>query len=582
LPCALALAREREAPRLPDRADEVDSVILRPYQREAIDATWNFLRYREGNPCIVLPTGAGKSPTMGEIIRSALVEFPGTRVCVLAHVGELVAQNADKLRQLWPTAPSTAIGIYAAGLRRKERFCDATFASIQSVGKKAKTLGRFDFVIVDEAHRIPLRGEGLYRQFLADCLDMNPGMPVIGLTATPYRLGGGPVCGPDYVLNDISYEAKVGDLVRQGYLARPVSKAGLARANLSDVHVKNGEYVQSELERACNVPELVSRACSEIVELCADRKAWVIFAAGRDHARAVATALELRGISVGVVTDDTPASVRAQYVEDIKAGRLRCIVNVRVFTEGFDAPNIDAVIMMAPTKSAGLYYQEVGRGFRPIFAPGFDLDTDDGRLAAQAAGPKRDFLVLDFAGNIIEHGPVDAIVPPKKPGQRARSAAPVKACPNCQTHVPVSTRICICGYEFPAPERGFSHDTTASNAAILSDEGRHVSVERHDVTKVTYTRHEKAGKPPSLRVTYLCGLRSFSEWICLEHGGIPRAKAMSWWMARDAQGLTPKTVDAAIESVHRLREPGAILVNTSTKYQEIVGYDFENQPARAA
>jgi DNA repair protein RadD len=555
-------------------------VKLRPYQRDAIDATWNFLRYRKGNPCIVMPTGSGKSPTLADMIRTALTDYPGTRVCVLAHVAELVSQNADKLRALWPDAPRDAIGIYSAGLGKRDRFAPALFASIQSVAKKAKTLGRFDFVIVDECHRIPLRSEGLYRQFLADCDAMNPGMPVIGLTATPYRLGGGPVVGPDYILNAVSYEAKVGDLVRQGYLARPISKAGLARADMSDVHVRNGEYVQSEVERASNVPALVSQACDEIVNLCADRRAWIIFAAGCDHARAVTAALKLRGIECGLVVDDTPAGERGRMVDDFKQGRLRAIVNVRVFTEGFDAPNVDAVVMMAPTKSAGLYYQEVGRGFRPIFAPGYDIETDEGRLAAQAAGPKRDFLVLDFAGNILEHGPVDAIVPPKKPGQKATSAAPVRECPKCQAHVPASSRTCECGYEFPAPDRGFNHDTTASDAAILSDEGSPVTSVRHEVTNVTYARHEKPGKPPSLRVIYQCGLRQFSEWVCIEHGGIPRARAMTWWMARDADGLTPKNVDAAIEASKRLREPGAIFVNDRTKYPEIVSYDFESQPAR--
>ena len=181
---------------------------LRPYQRAAVDATWNYLRNREGNPCIVLPTGAGKTIVLAELIREALTQWSGTRICVLAHVRELVAQNADKLRRYWPEAP---LGIYSASLKRRDRFEPVIFASIQSVASKAMQMGRFDLLLIDEAHRIPLRSEGQYRQFIADCLRANPQLRIAGLTATPYRLGGGPVCGPDYILNEVCYEARVGD-----------------------------------------------------------------------------------------------------------------------------------------------------------------------------------------------------------------------------------------------------------------------------------------------------------------------------------------------------------------------------------
>lgn len=86
---------------------------LRPYQRESIDAAWAYMRARPGNPCIVLPTGAGKTIVLAEMIREALTQWPGTRICVVAHVRELVQQNHDKLRAYWPEAPA---GIYAAGL----------------------------------------------------------------------------------------------------------------------------------------------------------------------------------------------------------------------------------------------------------------------------------------------------------------------------------------------------------------------------------------------------------------------------------------------------------------------------------
>lgn len=523
---------------------------LRPYQRAAVDATWNYLRNRDGNPCIVLPTGAGKTIVLAELIREALTQWPGTRICVLAHVRELVAQNADKLRKYWPEAP---LGIYSASLKRRDRFEPVIFASIQSVASKAMQMGRFDLLLIDESHRIPLRSEGQYRQFIADCLRANPQLRIAGLTATPYRLGGGPVCGPDYILNEVAYEARVGDLIRDGYLSRLTSKAGIARADLSGVHVRNGEYLGGELERACNIADVVNAACDEIVALCVDRRAWIVFCAGVKHATAVTAALTERGIPCAMVDGKTPAGERAARIEQFQTGVLRALVNVNVLSEGFDATHVDAVIMMRPTKSAALYYQQAGRGMR--LHPG-----------------KADCLVLDFAGNIVEHGPVDAIRPPRRPGQKAKSDAPVRECPQCHALVAVQIRECPdCGYQWPASEFFTRHGTHASDAPILSED---IEPVRYVVTRVSYDRHDKPGKPASLRVTYHCGLRSFREWVCLEHSGLPRAKACTWWSQRSA-APAPRRVDDALELTDTLTVPAAVMVLEANKYPEIVGHEFE-------
>lgn len=536
---------------------------LRPYQRESIDAAWAYMRARPGNPCIVLPTGAGKTIVLAEMIREAVTQWPGTRICVVAHVRELVQQNHDKLRAYWHEAPA---GIYAAGLGRRDRFEPVIFASIQSVAKRAMTLGRFDLLLVDEAHRIPLSGEGQYREFIDGCRQANPNLRIAGLTATPYRLGGGPVCGDDYILNEIAYEANVGDLIRDGYLSRLVSKAGAARADLSDVRMRNGEYIAGQLENAVNTDAIVQAACDEIVTLCANRRAWILFCAGVKHAEHVCDALRDRGIAAATVDGATASGERAARIEAFQRGELRALVNVNVLSEGFDATHVDAVILMRPTKSAGLYYQQVGRGLR--LHPG-----------------KTDCLILDFAGNIIEHGPIDAIRAPRRPGEKAKGDVPMRECPQCPAILPVQVRQCPdCGYEFPREEHA-RHDATASAAPILSDEV--VEPSRHEVSGVSYHLHEKPGRPASLRVEYRCGLLRFREWVCLEHGGIPRAKAVSWWAKRagpaDHTGV-PRTVEDALTRTDALATPTAIHVREHTKYPEIVSHEFEPDPlhARAA
>jgi DNA repair protein RadD len=521
---------------------------LRPYQTAALEACWDYLRNRPGNPALVLPTGAGKSPLMAAIASEAVQQWGG-RVGIVAHVQELVEQNSHKLRAYWPEAP---MGIYAAGLRRRDRFDKILFCQIQSVAKKAHELGKFDLLLIDEAHRIPLKSEGMYRQFIDACRQFNPNLRVVGLTATPYRLQGQavPVCGPEHILTEIAYEARITDLIADGYLSRLVSKAGEC-PDLSGVAKRGGEYIDESLAAA--MMPLVPRTVANLLTRANGRKAGIVFCVDVKHAEAVLAELQSDGEHAALVHGGTPKGERADLIAAFQAGALRWMVNVNVLSEGFDAPHIDCVAMLRPTKSPGLYYQQVGRGFR--MAPG-----------------KADCLVLDYAGNMLEHGPVDAI---KVRGARAKSPARVetgraKECPQCHALLAFGVRVCECGYSFASLDP--AHSDTPVDAPVLSTDRERVITD-HIVHSVSYARHDKPGKVPSLRVTYQCGLRRISEWVCIEHGGQARAKALRWWQAR-AEGAPPRTVEEALPLAWKLPSPLAITVDETGKYPEIVGYEF--------
>lgn len=528
-------------------------MILRPYQRLAIDCTWQWMRLHQGNPAIVLPTGAGKSPVMGAIAQEACEQWGG-RVCILAHTKELVAQNADKLAQVWPGAD---VGIYSASLKRRDRFNRVLSCQIQSVAKKAGQLGRFDLILIDEAHRIPLKGDGLYLHFIAEVLRFNPHARVIGLTATPYRLQGAavPVCGPKFILNEISFESRIGDLINDGFLSPLMSKGGRTRADLSDVHMRGGEYIESELARAVNREELINAAADEIVDLAADRKALILFCVSVAHAEHFQAAMQARGVSCGLVHGGTPGAERDATIADYQTGKLRALCNVNVLSEGFDAPHVDCVVMLRPTKSPGLYYQQVGRGLR--LHPG-----------------KADCLVLDFAGNVLEHGPVDEIKVSrpreKKPGEVQTGVS--KECPKCLALVPGATRVCAeCGHEWP--EREIRHLMSATGAPILA---AHIAPVSHAVTSVTYDEHIAKSGALTLKVTYRCGLASFGEWVCIEHEGFARRKAEVWWQQR-SRDACPAFVADALDVIGTLRAPVSILVKEPGKYPEIIGYEFGSE-----
>lgn len=529
---------------------------LRPYQQDALDTLWRYLATRDGNPALVLPTGAGKSPLMAAIARQAVTEWQG-RVGVIAHVQELVQQNADKLHQYWPGAPA---GIYAAGLRKKDRFDKILHMQIQSVHNRAPSLGHFDLLLVDEAHRIPLNGEGRYLRFIEAALRINPRLRVVGLTATPYRLQGAavPVCGPGHVLTEVAYEARVGDLIRDGFLSPLVNKAG-ARPSLEDVHTRGGEYVESELADA--MLPLVERTVDDLLARAHGRCAGIVFCVNVAHAQAVLTALQVRGELAALVHGGTPKGERSAQLDRFHAGAVRWMVNVNVLSEGFDAPQIDCVAMLRPTKSPGLYYQQVGRGFR--LAPG-----------------KEDCLVLDYAGNVLEHGPVDAIrVRQARPGKASSvETAQAKECPQCSALLPIGLRACPdCGHAFASGDPG--HLDRPVDAPILSAQTER-RITRYVVTGMKYERGPgKAGKPDHLRAIHVCGIRRFTDFVCLEHGGTARAQALRWWVARAGAGNVPRTVGEALPLAWQLPCPVAITVDETDKYPRIVDVELGERSA---
>ncbi|MBK9187351.1 MAG: DEAD/DEAH box helicase [Phycisphaerales bacterium] len=383
---------------------------LRPYQREAVNAVYEHLRSRDDNPCVVIPTGGGKTPVIATICRDAVNLWNG-RVVILAHVKELLEQAAEKLRAIAPEVP---LGVYSAGLKRKDLGYAVTVAGIQSIWKKACDLGPVDLILVDEAHMVPAEDDGMYRQFIADARAVNPHVRIVGLTATPYRMKSGSICSAENILNHVCYEVGVRELIVQGYLSPLRTKAGLQRVDTSDLHVRAGEFVASEVEDLMDKDALVEGACAEIVEHTTppqDRHATLIFSSGVRHGQHIVDVLKAKhGIECGFVTGDTPDGVRAGLLRRFRAGELKYLCNVNVLTTGFDAPHIDCVALVRPTMSPGLYYQMVGRGFR--LHPG-----------------KADCLVLDFGGNVLRHGPVDA-VRVKEPGA-GEGEAPAKECPRC-------------------------------------------------------------------------------------------------------------------------------------------------------
>ena len=552
-------------------------IVPRPYQSEAVEAVYEHLRTKDNNPCVVLPTGTGKSLVLAQIAKDTLEKWNG-RVLILAHVKELLEQNADKIRKL---CPELKIGIYSAGLRSRDTTEQVIVAGIQSVYNKACELDAFDLVIVDEAHLISSEGDGMYRTFLADMKVINPHVRVIGLTATPFRLKGGLICKPENILNEICYEAGLKEMIQQGYLSPLISRAGRAEANLANLHIRGGEFISDEVAAAMDNDALVTSACREIVELTRDRKSVLIFTASVDHCKHVAEKIQaFSGKECAIVTGDTSPAERAEIIARFKGEfipadlfgtpkpPLKFLANVNVLTTGFDAPNTDCVVMLRPTNSPGLLIQCAGRGTR--------LSPETGKSSC---------LFLDYGGNILRHGPLD-MIKVKEPGSGKGGDAPAKKCPQCLALIHAGYTACPeCGYVFPPKENNDKMTQTASSAGVISGQ---VDYTDYEVLDVYYCVHEKRGADPdapkTMRVDYQVGFNEFkSEWVCPEHTGYARGKFEKWWNERAALGCPmPRSAREAVSLANEglLAAPESITVKTiaGERFERVTGFRLKERP----
>lgn len=473
-------------------------IALRPYQQRAIAEAYEYMSCNNGNPCLVLPTGAGKSHIIAALCKDAVQTWPETRILMLTHVKELIEQNVEKMLQHWPDAP---LGIYSASLNKRQ-IETITFAGIQSVRTKADLLGHMDLVIVDECHLINHKAQGGYRTLLTQLKAINPAMRVIGLTATPYRLGHGLITDEPALFHALIEPVTIEQLIVQGHLSTLRSKSTKTQLSVDGVHKRGGEYIEAELQAAVDTDHNNTAVVEEVINRSQGRKAWLFFCSGVAHAERVCDALQGRGIKAACVTGETPKLIREKILSDFKAGALQALTNANVLTTGFDHSAIDLIAMLRPTMSPGLYVQMAGRGLRP-------------------SSGKVNCLVLDFAGVVGTHGPITNITPPKKQGD-GTGEAPVKVCDNCDELCPISAKICgNCGHPFPEPE--------AKKLKLCQDDIMGIDGIEMTLTGWKWREHiSKASGKAMLSCTYYGRLSdpSVTEYFPVLHEGYAGQKAM--------------------------------------------------------
>lgn len=514
----------------------------RYYQAEAIDALHDYFDRATGNPLVAMPTGTGKSLVIGGYIYSSLQRYTSLRALMLTRSQELVKQNYNAIQAIDPFTP---VGIYSAGLKKRETHMPITYGNVQSVVNAIDQFGYIDVVIVDEAHLISPKDGTQFQTVFSELKRVNPLLKVIGFSATIYRRGQGYLTEGD-IFTDVAYNITDFDnfnrLVSEGYLAPLVSKPMQTTYDLSGVRIQGEDYHNAQLEHAVNVHAITYGACAETVQYGIDRQSWLVFAVNIQHAEAIAETLRSFGIVAVAVHNKAPD--RDKIIEAFKRGEIQCVVNVNILTTGFDHPGIDLIACMRPTTSTVLWVQMLGRGTRP-------------------APNKDNCLVLDFARNTEELGPINDPVIPQPPGKKkSGGGAPFKTCEACGFYNHTRARICeYCHTPFP---ENITYDKTASHAPVMITE-RPSNLQRFEVNRVMYAYHKPLNKgTPTLRVNYICGFKMFSKWVPIEHPAPARNLAVRWWKDRSTLP-PPDTVNAALALCAQLTEPEAIIVDMSNK-----------------
>lgn len=538
-----------------------------------------------GNPLIAMPTGTGKSVVIARFILDVMQRWPGQRIMMLTHSSELIKQNLAKLLGLWRDAP---VGVFAAKLKLKQSSMPITFGSVKSVLNAVDEFDPVDLVLIDEAQLVSDKEDTEYRTLLKKLQEKNKRVRVIGYTATPYRMGLGMLTDGGiftHIAYDITGMRAFNRLIDEGYLSPLVPFPTETVLDLSGVGRTGGEYNQKQAQAAIDVTSITRSAIEESLDKARSRKHWLIFASGIEHAENIANMLCMYGQNAAAVHSKMSQDEIDRRIAAFRAGKLRMLVNADMLTVGFDFPEIDCIVMLRATLSTGLWVQMLGRGTRPVYAPGFDNEDDIQRWAAIYAGGKENCLVLDFANNISNLGPINDPVLPKAKRGDGTGDAPIKKCEDGKV-IPLNEGELPCGMWNHASARTCKFcnaqfifkpnivEIASTQQLIVRDEP---IVHEYKVDHVSYQVWRKVGSPDSIQVQYYCGLQRFSEWISFEHEKVG-ALARHWWrvrfrLKRDAE--CPPTTDEAMKWIEKAREPVAIKVHINRRHPKILDYVFQ-------
>mgnify|MGYP006921326443 CR=1 FL=1 len=519
--------------------------MLRQYQKDACNAVVSWFNYHDTPAIVVVATGGGKS----HIIASLADYYAKSgRILIIAHRKELLQQTGEKI--------SSEVGFYSASLGEKDISKPITVAGIQSI---YEVVSDWQYIFVDECHLMSNNDEdGMYWKLINN----HPSAKVCGFTATPYRLKGGKL-GWGEVIYEINYPA----LLEMGYLA-PISNKLLLDCvpNLDDVEVKLGDYVESQLAEVMEDPALIEAAIKAIMSYGANRHSCLIFTVSVRHGELLRDALRLNGIESVMVSGKSSDAERAEAVRQFKHeyGSVRYLINCEIFLVGFDAPNVDAIFCLRPTKSKALWEQMLGRGVR----------KNEG---------KTNCLLIDMAGNLAEHGGMGE--PYREKSRKEARKVSGKICPECEEYTkPLAKECPDCGYQFPPSEIAkvaHKYEADTREYKLGGD------ICDYDVSDVSYKFKTSKKGSRMIVVSYHCGFGKYgtvADFLLPYHeSSFVTDKVKKFFHERGNAIGDPKeySEDDLLWHTEKLNQPVRITVDHREEFPRIIRYHWADEPQQS-
>jgi DNA repair protein RadD len=419
--------------------------MLRSYQQNAHDNIIGWIKKNRAPCCIEAATGAGKSHIIAAVADTINEMSKGKHVLCLAPSAELVVQNAEKFK-----ATGAKCSIFSASAGQKSLRHPVVFGTPGTVNNSISRFGsEFAAVVIDECHG----ATPTVKNIIEAMREANPNLRVIGMSATPYRMGTGYIFGqwPDGtpVREDQTkdpyfaacvYRIQAYELIEQGFLTKPtIGETKVDGYDTISMQLNaRGQFDASAVDRAYHGQGRKTAAIiADVVKQAAFLRGIMIFAATVRHAEECMESLPA-GLAA-IVTGETKKKDRDQIIRSFKAGRIKYLVNVSVLTTGFDAAHVDMIAILRATESVGLLQQIIGRGLR-------------------IEEFKDTCLVLDYAENLPRHCPDGDVFNPKievTKGDQEKTFVRC-ICPLCSTENEFSARPNNDGYEID--EAGYFTD----------------------------------------------------------------------------------------------------------------------------
>ena len=399
--------------------------VLRAYQTAAYNSLRENMRRGIRRQLLVMPTGSGKTCTFSFLAAQARAK--SKRIGILCHRVELLTQISGAL-----TSFEVPHAIVAPGYI-PDRKASVQVASVFALARRLDRYPQFDVIIVDEAHH------AIAGSTWGNILAANPAAFVVGVTATPQRLGGE---GLRSFFDEMVLGPSTAQLISDGWLS-PYRLFAPSGINVEGMHSRAGDFVRAELEAAADKPSITGDAVSHYRRLAYGKRA-LAFCVSIKHAIHVAEQFRSAGIVATHIDGGMDKGARNFAIQEFTAGRVQVLTSCDLVSEGFDCPAIECAILLRPTQSLALYLQQVGRSLRLY----------DG---------KKEAIILDHSNNVARHGLPDqerewTLDGAARGEKKQTNVVPIKQCPMCFSTVVAHSSVCRhCGHQFVAEGREVEH-----------------------------------------------------------------------------------------------------------------------------